>query len=378
MPKNNKNPDIFIKSYGCAANRFQAQQLTFALENSFSIYNQYFGDDRDFFRDPQERRLAFKAKVFIIYACPITAYLEKFVKNFLFYIRRVNKGALIILSGCSLSYPSSLLPEAKIKGLRNILFMREEGIAGYLRKTLASSNKPVYHNTLNSGIILIENGCNNYCRYCICPCLRKNRNVSFSEIKKQISQLELRGIKRIEFGGPCMGGWHDPRNKHFTFTQLLEFILAQTNLEVFYLEFYPNDLSDKLMELILNGKINKEISVPIQSASDRILKMMRRKYDSAYLRMLFNKLCRKVRNLRLTTDIIVGFPGETKDDLVQTLDFLKRFSFSRVDVYPYSATKKACGVELKNNLDLFNKSLRLKKYKDLRKVIDITGLGFDA
>lgn len=222
------------------------------------------------------------------------------------------------------------------------------------------------------GTLLIKIGCDNYCSYCICPHINKIKNVSLSEIKKEIKNIQKERFESIEFAGSCVGDWINPKNKKFKFADLVEFILLKTDLKIVNLELYPTDFTDNLIRLLANNKISKDISIPIQSGSDRVLRLMGRKYDKAILKKILDNLFRSVSELQLTTDIIIGFPGETKNDLLETLDFLKSFEFYRIDVYRYSNIKKLEKEIFGNSVDYFSEIIKDKKYKEINKAINLT------
>lgn len=374
-------PDIFIRTYGCAANRFDAQQLTFDLiNNNFLVYNQPFGSDRQFFRDKYERFIASEVKFFIIYTCPLTDYLEKLTIEFIKYLQRINKKAKIILTGCSPRYKFSLLEKKKIINLKHLIIIKDlDKVLSYLFSFRNQTNK--YESRFNHfepGTILIKRGCNKYCTYCICPVVHKKefRCLTLQEILKQLKQLKFQQFKSIEFAGSCIGDWRDPLNDSFVFFDLLKFILEQTDFKITNLELHPSDLSNKLINLLVNERISKEISIPIQSGSNRTLQKMNRGYNLSYLKKLFIKLFTKIPNLRLTTDIIFGFPEESKEDFKKTVNLLEQFPFFQVDVYNYSPRKETITFNWKGSKIVLNgkKILGLKKNSRLQKILNITSL----
>jgi len=379
--KQNKKilPDIFIRTYGCASNRFDSQQLTFDLiNNNFFVYNQSFGSDKQFFRDKYESFIASKVKIFIIHTCPITSYLEKLTNEFIKYLQKINKKAKIILTGCSTRYKYSLLKRKNILNSKNLVIIDLDKIPYYLSKRRGQTSKcEVEFNHFEPGTVLIKKGCNKYCTYCICPRIcKKFRCLTFQEILSQIRQLKSWQFKSIEFAGPCIGDWHDPFDNSLTFFDLVKHILEQTDFRITNLELHPSDVPNELIYFLKSEKINREISIPIQSGSDRILQIMNRRYNVAYLKKIFKKLFTKIPDLRLTTDIIVGFPGESEKDFKKTINFLKQFPFFQIDVYSYSPRKGAV-VSSRRRIkveDIRRRISRLKEDRILQKIINITSL----
>lgn len=334
------SPGIFIKSYGCAENRFYAQQLTFDLvKNDFSVYKQPFGSDRVMFNNKEERLFASQAKIFIIYTCPITHYLEELTSNFITNIKLINRKAIVIITGCSLRCGSSMLKKEKRTNKTNIIFIESGELMHYLAQFKNKKNKVnnCRFNHFEPATVLIKSGCSKNCSYCICPRVcRSSRCFGLSEIIQQIKALGPWRFSSVEFAGPCIGDWRDPVRPSFNFADLIKLVLNSTNLKVVNLEFHPADITEELIEVLARKNISNDISIPIQSGSDRILKKMNRKYRNSYLEQIFKKLFLKIPDLRLTTDIIVNFPSETKEDINYTIRLVKKFPFRRLDIYNYS------------------------------------------
>ncbi len=364
----NSTYDIFIKSYGCSFNRFRSQRLAELLNGDFSVYNQSYGSDRSFFRDAEEESVACDAGYVVVYTCPITGYLEKLSDDFIRHIKEINPVATVIVTGCSVPDTDSSLKTGRV------VFLPDADVAGYLGERNGSrARKNVRQDTSGSiGTLLIKAGCGNGCTYCICPRSNRVENVPFADIRTEINRLIGRGFTTIEFGGPCVGDWVDPETKAFTFSDLLGYVLSETHLNIANLELYPTDFTDDLIALLTHERIDKDISIPIQSGSDTMLGRMGRKYTKARLEKILDMLFSTIPNAHITTDIIVGSPNETRNDLKETLDLLKRYDFSRIDTYMYSATRSADTSARGNSRDSFLELLGTEKYHDLAKKINLT------
>lgn len=360
--------DIFVKSYGCSFNRFRSQRLAESLRGGFSVYDQPYGSDRSFFRDAEEELSAREAGYIVVYACPITGYLEKLAGDFIRHIGEINATATVIVTGCSVSDAD---PSSKTG---RILFLPDADVVGYFEtKRGGRSGKGVRRNTPGPvGTLLIKAGCGNGCTYCVCPRSNRVENVPFSDIRKEIGRLIGRGFTTMEFGGPCVGDWVDPETGTLTFSDLVGYVLSETDLNIVNLELYPTDFTDTLIPLLKNDRIDRDISIPIQSGSDTMLGRMGRKYTRARLEGILDRLFGTIPDAHITTDIIVGSPFETRNDLVETLDLLRRYDFSRIDTYMYSATRNTGASARGNSRDIFLELLGSEEYRDLAKRMNLT------
>lgn len=333
---------IFIKSYGCAQNRFDAQQLSCKLKKAlFFVYNQGFGSDKELLRNRFEYAIASKIDYFVIFTCPLTYFLEQLIIDSIRRIQQANRKAKIIITGCSLSCSSSIFTQKYLAHGKNIILVSSDKLINLFSSKKVSKGNILVFNDKSLGTLLIKRGCSNGCSYCVCPKAHKPiKHIGFRDILAQIKTLELADINFIEFGGSCVGDWRNPNGKISNFLDLLRFILENTNFKIVNLELHPNDINSELITLLADPRIDKDISIPIQSASDATLKNMKRKYNSKYLHELFKSLFKLIPNIKVSTDIIVGFPGENKTDFSATVSLLKEYPFHRIDVYRYSNINK--------------------------------------
>ena len=360
--------DIFIKSYGCSFNRFRSQRLAELLNGDFSVYNQSYGSDRSFFRDAEEESVACDAGYVVVYTCPITGYLEKLSDDFIRHIKEINPVATVIVTGCSVSHTEPLSKTG------TVISLSDTDVASYLKGHRGNRvRKSVFREVSGSvGTVLVKSGCGNGCTYCVCPRSNRVENVPFSDIRKEIERLIGHGFTAMEFGGPCVGDWTDSEDGAFIFSDLVGYILSETDLNIVNLELYPTDFTDTLIALLKNDRIDKDISIPIQSGSDMMLGRMGRKYTKARLGRILDRLFGTIPDAHITTDIIVGFPQETRQDLVETLELLRRYDFSRIDTYMYSATRNVDVSARGSSRDIFLELLGTKEYRDLAKKINLT------
>ncbi len=186
-------------------------------------------------------------------------------------------------------------------------------------------------------------GCNNFCTYCIVPYVRgRERSRSPKDIIRECEKLVADGVKEVMLLGQNVNSYsndfadNDP-NK-ITFPQLLEEVCKVEGLErVRFMTPHPKDFSDELLDVIArNPKIARHIHLPLQSGSTEILRRMNRKYTKDQYLELVDKIRNKLSDVAITTDIIVGFPGETPADVDETIDVVKKAQFDNAFTFIYS------------------------------------------
>ena len=182
-------------------------------------------------------------------------------------------------------------------------------------------------------------GCNNFCSYCIVPYVRgRERSREPKEIVREIEHLVQDGVVEVMLLGQNVNSYGKNLEHPMTFAQLLQEIEKIEGLErIRFMTSHPKDLSDELIEVMKNSKkICNHLHLPLQSGSSRILKLMNRKYDKEQYLELAAKLRREIPDLSLTTDIIVGFPGETEEDFEDTMDVVRKVQYDSAFTFIYS------------------------------------------
>ena len=182
-------------------------------------------------------------------------------------------------------------------------------------------------------------GCNNFCSYCIVPYVRgRERSRDPEAIISEIRQLVADGVVEVMLLGQNVNSYGKNLENPITFARLLEKIEQIEGLErIRFMTSHPKDLSDELIEVMgRSKKICKHLHLPVQSGSSRILKKMNRHYTKEQYLELVEKIRKNVPDVSLTTDIIVGFPGETEEDFLETLDVVDKASFDTAFTFIYS------------------------------------------
>ena len=182
-------------------------------------------------------------------------------------------------------------------------------------------------------------GCNNFCSYCIVPYVRgRERSREPKEIIREVERLAADGVVEIMLLGQNVNSYGKNLEQPMTFAQLLQEIEKVDGIErIRFMTSHPKDLSDDLIEVMKNSKkICKHLHLPLQSGSSRILKLMNRRYDKEHYLELVDKIRAAVPDIALTTDIIVGFPGETEEDFEETMDVVRKVRYDSAFTFIYS------------------------------------------
>jgi len=189
-------------------------------------------------------------------------------------------------------------------------------------------------NNRHTAFVTISRGCDNYCSYCIVPYVRgRERSYPVSRILKQIKALVTDGVIEITLLGQNVNSYRDDG---IDFPELLKKAASDTDIQrIRFMTSHPKDMSDRLVEMIKSEpKMMSHVHLPLQSGSDRILKMMGRKYTYGHYLTLVDKLRRAVPDISLTTDLIVGFPSETEEEFRMTLDAVNEVRFDSMMMSP--------------------------------------------
>ena len=192
--------------------------------------------------------------------------------------------------------------------------------------------------TFKSGVNIMF-GCNNFCSYCIVPYVRgRERSRQPEAIVKEVERLVADGVSEVMLLGQNVNSYGKTLEEPVTFSQLLQMLEKVEGLKrIRFMTSHPKDLSDELIETMANSKkICHHLHLPLQSGSSRVLKEMNRRYDKEKYLNLVDKIRTAIPDISLTTDIIVGFPGETEEDFQETLDVVSRCGYDTAFTFLYS------------------------------------------
>jgi len=228
---------------------------------------------------------------------------------------------------------------------------------------------PIKRNDNIKASVTIMNGCNNFCSFCIVPYVRgRERSRDPQDIINEIEDLAKKGYKEITLLGQNVNSYKGNGNLGITkFSELLRAINRINGIErVRFVSPHPKDFTDDVIEAIRDcDKVCKLIHLPLQSGSTQILKVMNRKYTKEQFLNLASKMKEQIPNLTLSTDIIVGFPGETEEDFEETLDVVRKVNFEQVYMFIYSRRVGTPGDRMDNQVPEDIKHARFDRLKAL-------------
>ncbi len=223
----------------------------------------------------------------------------------------------------------------------------------------------------DQAFVPIMTGCDNFCSYCVVPYTRgREWSRSKEEILNEVKDLIKNSYQEIVLLGQNVNSYKgkDENGKEIDFADLLKSINNLSgNFQISFLTSHPKDMSDKLIKVIAKGeKIKKEIHLPFQAGDDEILKKMNRKYTQKDYLNLIEKIKKEIPNVILSTDVIVGFPGETEKQFQETLKVIEKVGFKEVFINKYSPRKGTIAFKkYQDNISWSEKKRRWKEVFDL-------------
>ena len=329
-----------------------------------------------------------KADIVVINTCTVTNTSDKKSRNIIRQAVKNNDGAVIVVMGCYSQVRSEDIKEIDevniIIGNTNksrVVELVEDYIKNRENKTLVEN---IMHTdfepmvldsfeTKTRAFVKIQDGCNNYCSYCIIPYTRGNiRSKPKEEVVEEIKCLVNNGYKEVVLTGIHTGHYGKERYD-YDFSDLLnELCCIDGLLRLRISSIEITELDDKFLETLKNNKqIVDHIHIPLQSGCDKTLKEMNRKYDTAYFINKINEI-RKIRpDISITTDLIVGFPNESEHDFNDTYEFIKKVNFSKIHVFPYSRRKGTKADLMENQIPEPIKKERVRKILELSKELEL-------
>lgn len=351
-----RKPTFFIQTFGCQMNARDSEKLAGILETAG--YGQAEDEEADF----------------VIYnTCTVRENANNKVWGRLGYLNASKKRCpdrKVALCGCMMQEPEVVEKIKKSYKFVDLVFGTHNiyKFAELLEASLAQPGMVVdiWENTdkiveelpverkypFKSGVNIMF-GCDNFCSYCIVPYVRgRERSRKPEDILKEIEGLAADGVVEIMLLGQNVNSYGKNLEEPVTFAELLKKIEKVEGIErIRFMTSHPKDLSDGLIEAIRDSKkICRHLHLPLQSGSSRILKEMNRQYDKGQYLSLVDKIRRAIPDIALTTDIIVGFPGETEEDFLETMDVVERVGYESAFTFIYSkrtgtpAAKKECQV----------------------------------
>lgn len=343
VKRNYNNPKVYIATFGCQQNEADSERL---MGTALSLGYERAESMQD-------------ADLVIFNTCAVREHAELRALSKtgqLRHLKQKNKKMLIGLWGCMVSrenrvedikhkypYVDFVAGTNMLHRLAEILCdVMENDRRRYYVDTLDYSiveGIPVFRQDKIKAYVSVMYGCNNFCTYCIVPYVRgRERSRNKDCILEEVKGLVQAGYKEITLLGQNVNSYGKDLSTEHGFAELVEDICKiEGDFVLRFMTSHPKDVSDKLIETIAkNPKVERHFHLPVQSGSSRILKEMNRKYTKEQYLETVEKLRRAVPDIVITTDIIVGFPGETREDFEETLDMVRRVRYDSIFSFIYS------------------------------------------
>ena len=232
---------------------------------------------------------------------------------------------------------------------------------------------PIKRNSNQTASVTIMYGCNNFCSYCIVPYVRgRERSRRPEDILKEIKELAKEGYKEVTLLGQNVNSYNggqmpESRDQKYGFAELLRDVQKIEGIEIIkFMSPHPKDFTDDVIKAIKEcDKVSRLLHLPLQSGSTEILRKMNRKYSKEQYLELVDKIRKEVSDVALSTDIIVGFPGETEADFEDTLDVVRKVNFEQIYMFIYSRRKGTPADRMENQIPEETKHKRFDRLKSL-------------
>jgi len=342
---------VYIKNLGCKSNRYESDKLAEYCQRKG--VNVQFDDFR-------------KSDIYIVNTCTVTHIADRKSRQAINLIKNRDSDAKIIIFGCGPRVNYDLYK--RLNGVFEVCKDREK-VINLLNEQLdlADIKEGKFNIQANStrtrALIKIQDGCNNFCSYCIIPYSRgMPKSRPSDEIVDEINKKSSEGFKEIVITGINVNKYDADG---LTLTGLLKTIVKKTDIPRIRLSsIEPMQVSEEFLEVLGNKRFCKHLHASLQSGSDDILKKMNRNYSSSDYMEMSKKLVQNIPGIALTTDIITGFPGETDENFLESINLSKNVGFSKIHVFKYSKRKGTKAAEMDDQISeevKNNRSLQLRE-----------------
>lgn len=358
---------VGLCNLGCKVNTYEMEYIASLFkERGYEI-----GDFNDF------------CDVYVVNTCTVTNNSDVKSRKMINHPKKINKNCCLVVCGCFIESAKDYKNDdidiilgnynkSKVVDLVEDFFRNKEKInQRFNLNEVEFEDMNIKHfENRTRAFVKIQDGCENFCTYCIIPYVRgKCRSKKEDNVLSEITTLVNNGYNEIVLTGIHTGNYGVDINTNFS--SILEKILNIKGLKRLRISSIEiTELDDKFLELLKNPILCNHLHIPLQSGGEKTLKRMNRKYDKKYFKEEIEKI-RKIRpDISITTDVIVGFPGETEDDFNECVDFIKEINFSKLHVFPYSKRDGTVAAKMKDQIDGKVKKERVKTLLDLSKTLE--------
>ena len=348
-------------TFGCKVNIYESEYIiNLLLDKGYTQVD--FNEETD---------------IYIINTCTVTNEADKKDRKLIRSTRNNHKNSILIVMGCySQLNPNDIDADIVIgnKHKSNIIELIEKYkqtkekiiLVEDISKTDFEDmyiNRFIEH---TRAFVKIQDGCNAFCSYCTIPYARGGlRSKDFNTVIKEVSNLVNKGYKEIVLTGIHTGRYGLEQNTNLE-TLLKELVKIKDIFRIRLSSIEINEITDGIIDLIKNNQVMaKHLHIPLQSGSNNILKSMNRLYDLDFFLKRIDYIRKEIPDISITTDLIVGFPGETEELFQETIDTLNKIKFTKIHTFPYSKRNGTKAASMPNHLDNQIKKCRVRKVLSL-------------
>ena len=400
--KKSKPPKACVVTFGCQQNEADSERIKGMLScMGYDIIDADMTSDitgvRGKYNESEKNKNSPLAScsVIIMNTCAVREHAE--LKAFsrtgqLKHYKNKNKDLVIGICGCmveqehvldyikkSFPYVDFVFGTRSINKFPEIFFETLNAKKRVLRKEniiedIIDEDIPVRRDSSFKAWVSVMYGCDNFCSYCVVPYVRgRERSRSKDKILEEMRELISEGYKDITLLGQNVNSYKDPVNPNYTFTDLLgDIVKIDGDYWIRFLTSHPKDVPDRLITLMgETEKLAKHFHLPVQAGSDRILKAMNRKYTRENYLESMRKLKETVKDISLSSDIIIGFPGETEEDFKETLDIIEKAEFDNIFPFIYSKRKNTPAEKMEDKTSRKEKTDRFARLIKLQNEISV-------
>ena len=360
----NRTPTFLIKTLGCKVNQYETELMRECLKKNGFI----------------EAVDEAAADFCIVNSCTVTASADKETRNLARHFCKVNPGAKIIIAGCGVEFEEDRKMLAALPGVTHLVRNHEKQLIAKLLIAPTIDYRPSTVDMISDfkdrdrAFIKAQDGCDHKCSYCKTGLVRgPSRSRKAGEILCEARALIANGFKEIVLTGVCLGAWGRDFEEKQEFADLVgELAGLQGDFRIRLSSIEPAYVNDRLLRIMQSTpKVCGHLHMPLQSADNRILKRMGRSYSARKFSHIVKKARKNMPDLGLTTDLLIGFPGEGESEFGNTLKFIQKIRPSRLHVFPYSARPYTKAARFKDTVVKNVKSERVRMLRGLGSALEI-------
>lgn len=367
----NSTKRVAFLTLGCKVNQYETE----------SIKKQFL--DRNYIEEEFNK----EADIYIVNSCTVTNVADRKTRKYLRRAKKINPNAIVVATGCYAQTNAKDIEKIKevdiiIGNTKKFMIVdiveekikKKDHVDDIMKKMDYQELDFSTLREMSRAYIKIQDGCNNFCSYCKIPYARgPQRSREMENIIIEVKNLAKEGYKEIILIGINLGAYGEDLDIEFTLEDVLDQVSLVNGIERIRIgSIYPDKISKRLVEILKNNeKMMPHLHISLQSGSDKILNLMNRKYIRSEALEILKKLKKEIKDMSLTADLIVGFPGEGEEEFLETYDFVEEMLFSDLHIFQYSERENTKAANFKDKVRVEDKKSRMESLEKLREKLSI-------